>query len=83
VDSNEKSVLVFRTINRFTIIGTWLAILTAVAVAAALSGLSITAGASALWLAVCVVPPTVMLMVWRGAPPATVAEILHAVDRRD
>jgi len=25
----------------------------------------------------------VMLMMWRGAPPPTVAEILHAVDRRD
>ena len=28
------------------------------------------------------VPMTVMLIVWRGAPPATVAEILHSVDRR-
>jgi hypothetical protein len=24
-----------------------------------------------------------MLMVWRGAPPPTMAEILHEVDRRD
>jgi hypothetical protein len=30
----------------------------------------------------CVVPMAVMLFVWRGAPPATVAEILHQVDRR-
>ncbi|HEY3243920.1 MAG TPA: hypothetical protein VGM03_11270 [Phycisphaerae bacterium] len=45
--------------------------------------MSITIGISAFWLVACVVPPAVMLMVWRGAPPPTVAEILHAVDRRD
>ena len=31
-------------------------------------------------LAACVVPPAVMLTVWRGAPPLTVAEVLHAVE---
>ena len=30
----------------------------------------------------CVVPMAVMLFVWRGAPPATVAEILHQAERR-
>lgn len=61
----------------------WFAVLAAVAGAGALSGVSITIGISALWFVACVVPPVVMLMVWRGAPPPTVAEILHAVDRRD
>ena len=36
--------------------------------------------AGTLWLAACVVPPAVMLAVWRGAPPLTVAEVLYAVD---
>ena len=30
----------------------------------------------------CIVPPAVMLMLWRGAPPQTVAEVLHAVDHQ-
>ena len=72
-----------RSINRRTVIGVWLAVLLAAAGAGALSGVSITIGISALWLVACVVPPAVMLMVWRGAPPPTVAEILQAVDRRD
>jgi hypothetical protein len=55
----------------------------AVAGAAAVSGVSMTFGLSALWLAACVVPPAVILMVWRGAPPPTMAEILHTVERRD
>ena len=55
----------------------------AVAAAAVVSGVSITASTGAFWFVACIVPPAVMLMVWRGAPPQTVAEILHAVDRRD
>ena len=66
-----------------TVIGVWFAVLVVVAGAGARSGVSITIGISALWFVACVVPPAVMLMVWRGAPPPTVAEILHAVDQRD
>ena len=72
-----------RSIDRRAVIGVWFAVLVAVAGAGALSGVSITIGISALWFLACVVPPAVMLMLWRGAPPPTVAEILHAVDGRD
>jgi hypothetical protein len=73
----------FRSIDRRTVIGVWLALLVAVAGAGVISGVSITVSTSVLWLAACVVPPAVLLIVWRGAPPPTVAEILHAVDRRE
>ena len=72
-----------RSVNRRIVIGVWLAVLVAVAGAGALSGVSITIGTSALWLFACVVPPAVMLMIRRGAQPPTVAQVLHAVDRRD
>ncbi len=39
-----------------------------------------TPNATALWLFACVAPPVVMLLVWRGAPPATVADVLYAVN---
>jgi hypothetical protein len=73
----------FQSDERYTVIGVWIAALVAVAVVGALSGISITVGASVLWLAACVVPPAVTLIVWQGAPPPTVAEILHTVHRRD
>lgn len=73
----------FQSIERHTAIGAWVATIVAIAGVGALSGVSITVGASMLWLAACVVPPAVTLIVWNGAPPPTVAEILHAVDRRD
>lgn len=72
-----------RAINRRTVIGVWFAVLVTVAGAGALSGVSITIGISAFWLVACVVPPAIMLMVWRGAPSPTVAGVLHAVDRGD
>lgn len=73
----------FRSINRRTLVYAWLGALVAVAGAGLLLGASLTITTILLWLFACVAPPAVMLMVWTGAPPATVAEILHSVDRRE
>jgi hypothetical protein len=73
----------FRSTSRRIVSSAWVVTLVAVAAVATLSGVPVTASTGALWLAACVVPPTVMLMVWRGAPPPTMAEILYAADRRD
>jgi hypothetical protein len=67
--------------SRGTIIGVWFTVLAVVAGAGAVGGVSITMGTRALLSVACLVPPAIMLMVWRGAPPPTVAEQLHAVDR--
>ena len=72
-----------KVINRQTVIGVWGVALVALAVGGSLSGLSITAGTGVFLLIACIVPPAVMLMVWRGAPPPTVAEIIYAADRKD
>jgi len=72
----------FQSLNRFNVIGLWLALAIAAAGVGALSGASITLSVSALWLVACVVPPIIMLMVWRGVPPPTVGELLYATDRR-
>jgi hypothetical protein len=73
----------FRSLNRPAIVGVWVSAFVAVAGIAALSGVPITTASTILWVAACIVPPAVMLLVWRGAPPPTVAEILHTVDQRD
>jgi hypothetical protein len=67
--------------SRVTIIGVWFTVLAVVAGAGAVGGVSITMETRALLLVACLVPPAIMLLVWRGAPPPTVAELLHAVDR--
>ncbi len=71
----------FRSINRQTLVGVWVTLLVTAAAAALLFGVPVTLDNSALWFAACLLPPAVMLMVWRGAPEPTVAEILYAVDR--
>ena len=70
----------FRSRSFRLVLGAWLALLVAVAGAGVLSGAVLTLGAGAFWFGACVVPPAVMLAIWRGAPPQTVAEVLHAVD---
>ena len=43
-------------------------------------GLDVTLSSGILMLATSLVPPAVLLLVWRGAPPFTIAELLHSVD---
>ena len=60
----------------------------AVVVSIALAG-SLVAGAAAspstwvLLLCLCLAPPVLSLVIWRGAPPPTVAEILHTANAHE
>jgi hypothetical protein len=68
---------------RRTAVGVWVGVLAAVASVAAFWGVAMTPGNGVFLVALGLVPPAVMLLVWRGAPPATVAEVLHATERRN
>ena len=72
----------FSSITRGTVVGLWLAALVVLAAVGIFAGVAITLDNGALWLLACLAPPSVMLMVWRGAPPQTVAEVLHSVDHQ-
>lgn len=68
-------------ISRTWLLGGWFATVTAivawsVAVDARLS-------TSVLLLAICVIPVVVMILIGRGGPTPTVAEILHSVNAKD
>lgn len=41
-----------------------------------------TVGTGMLLIAASLVPPLIMLFVWRGGPEATIAEVLHDTDSR-
>lgn len=69
-------------ITRSRLIQIWFG---AVAVAIAgviVLGVAITISTGVLLLSASVVPPAIVLFLWREAPPPTVAEVIHAVDRR-
>jgi hypothetical protein len=44
-------------------------------------GTVITLANGGLLLVVGLIPPAIMLLVWRGPPPLTIAEVLHAAGK--
>jgi hypothetical protein len=67
-------------ISPMRLIGMWCAGIITIGALSVFLGAALTAGNGELLLIACLMPPAVMLLVWRGAPPATVAELLHSVD---
>jgi hypothetical protein len=70
-----------KNISRARLAAFWVATVIVVAACSVFWGFSLTLNTGALWLAACVVPPAVMFLVWRGAPPITVAELLYSVNQ--
>ena len=70
-----------KSLSRVQVAGAWCAAVVAIAAASVAGGAPTTSGAVELWLAACLVPPAVMLLVWGGSPPVTVAELLHDVNQ--
>jgi hypothetical protein len=57
--------------------GVWCGAVLVLSAGAVAAGVGITFGNIVLVLLACLAPPAVMLLVWRGPPPQTVAELLH------
>ena len=72
----------FRNVSRVHLVGGWCVLMFAIAAALVFAGAAISVANGGLLFAACVAPPVVMLLIWGGgAPPATVAELLHTVNR--
>jgi hypothetical protein len=67
-------------ISRVRLVGAWLAASVVIFACTMVWGVAFTINSGQLWLAVCLVPPVVMFLVWRGPPPLTVAELLYSVN---
>src|SRR5258705_4513803 len=77
----KRGEAMLNNISRWRLIGMWFAAVAVVFACSVIAGAPMTTGAAELWLVGCLVPPVVTLLVWRGAPPETVAELLYAVNR--
>jgi hypothetical protein len=80
-NTTERGQSMLKDISRMKVAGMWCAAVTALATISMVWGIALTPNSSVLWLVACLVPPAVMLLVWRGPPPLTVAELLYAVDQ--
>jgi hypothetical protein len=69
-----------KEISRNRLVGFWFAAIAVIIASVVAMGVNVALSTTALLLALSLVPPAIMLLVWRGAPPPTVGEILYAAN---
>jgi len=70
-----------KDISRARLVGGWFVAVVVMIACAVVGGVAITTSNIELSLVAGLVPPAVMLLVWPGAPVATVTELLYAVNK--
>lgn len=66
---------------RLVAIAAWMVTLSGIAAVSTLAGGGVSTGAGVLFLAAVMLPPVVFLMVFRGAPPRSVRQVLYDEER--
>ena len=69
-----------KDLTRNRLVGFWFAAVAVIIASVVAMGVNVAASTTALLLTLSLVPPGIMWVLWRGAPPPTVGEILHAAD---
>jgi len=69
-------------ITRNRLVGFWFTAVAVIIVAVIAMGVNVGISTAALLLALSLVPPAIVMILWRRAPP-TVAEILYAANTRE
>jgi hypothetical protein len=64
--------------TRNRLVGVWFAAIAAMIASVMAIGVNDRMNTTALLLTLCVVPPGIILALWRGAAPVRIGEILHA-----
>jgi hypothetical protein len=69
-----------KNLSRAQMTAAWCGTVVTLGAISVVAGTAITVGNGELLAVACLVPPAIMLLVWRGPPPLTVAELLHDID---
>ena len=70
-----------KTVTRSRVIFVWFAAIALVVAASLASGVEMTIGTGGLLLALSLVPPAIVLVLWPREEPMTAAEVLRGADR--
>jgi hypothetical protein len=70
------------SLTRTRVIQLWFVAVAVVIAAGVAFGVAITPSTAVLLVAGSLVPPVILLVMWRDAPPQTAAEVIHAADRQ-
>jgi len=68
--------------TRSRLIGTWYAAVALVVVAAFALGAAVRVSTGAMLLALAMVPPVLVIMLWPDVQPLTASEVIHGTNRR-
>ena len=68
--------------TRARLVEVWFAAISLVVVAAVALGVTVTFGTAAVLLALSLVAPAIVLVLWPGVQPMTAADVLYGRDRR-
>jgi hypothetical protein len=71
-----------KDITRNRLVGYWFGTVAVVIATVIAMGVNIGASTTALLLTLALVPPGIVVVLWRDGPPPTVGEILYAVNTR-
>jgi hypothetical protein len=71
----------FKNISRERVATAWVATVLVMFAVSIVAGAAITTGTAQLWVAACLVPPGILLLLWHGNEPMTVAHPIYEVDR--
>jgi hypothetical protein len=69
------------SLTRTRVIQLWFVAVAVVIAAGVAFGVAVTASTAVLLVAGSLVPPAILLVMWRDAPP-TAAEVIHAAERQ-
>jgi hypothetical protein len=67
-------------ITRNRLVAMWFAAVAVVIASVVALGVNVSVSTSALLLALSLVPPGIIVVLWRSAPPQTVGELLYAAN---
>jgi len=68
----------FNEISRTRLISVWFATAALISASILAMGVNVAAGTTAILAAMSLVPPAIMLILWRGAPPQTARDIMYS-----
>ena len=73
----------FKQMTRSKLIQVWFATVALVLAAGIAFGVAMTVGTVTMLLALCLVPPALLVMLWPAIQPPTIAEVLHDAEQRN
>ena len=69
-----------KELSRNRLVGFWFAAVAVIIASVVAMGVNVSASTAVLLLTMSLVPPAIMWLVWRGAPPPTAREILFSAN---